>query len=229
VDFTGNPELARAIAGFFGQEAMHARQHAQYNAVLEQQGFANVVRDYIVLLQSIGNRGFSSLTRLAVVCAYEHYTAILGNYVLRHPEVLEPAPPDLALVWGWHSAEETEHKAVCFDLYRYAGGGWLRRSAVFLLVSLNFTVLFSRLYINLLYRDGCLKPSRLAATAGQAARFFFGASGVTWHLLGHSLRYLSPWFHPWNQDNRRELQAWLRAHQDRLQEAQPHERELNPT
>lgn len=219
VDFSGHRGLAQAVAGFIGQESMHARQHAQYNAVLEEQGFANVVRSYIVGLQSIGNRLFSPLTRLAVVCGYEHYTAILGNFILRNPRVLEPAPPDMALIWGWHSAEETEHKAVCFDLYRVAGGGWLRRSLVFLLVSVNFSLMFARLYFSLLHRDGCLRPSRLAPTAWQCAQFFFGASGVAWHLLWHSVRYLSPRFHPWNQDNRRELQAWLLANRARLRDA----------
>ncbi len=219
VDFARNPGLAQAVAGFIAQESLHARQHAQYNAVLEEQGFANVVRSWIVGLQSIGNRFFSPLTQLAVVCGYEHYTAILGNYILRNPQVLEPAPPDLALIWGWHSAEETEHKAVCFDLYRAAGGGWLRRALVFVLVSLNFGLMFARLYLSLLHRDGCLGPQRLAATAWQGAKFFFGASGVAWHLLWHGVRYLGPWFHPWNQDNRRELQAWLLANQARLRDA----------
>jgi predicted metal-dependent hydrolase len=113
----------------------------------------------------------------------------------------------MALIWGWHAEEETEHKAVCFDLYRAADGGWLRRVLVFLLVTLYFCLMFCRLYYSLLYRDGCLKPSHLARTVGQALNFFFGSSGVGWHLLGHGVRYLSPWFHPWNQDNRSKLQS----------------------
>ena len=216
VDLSGNPGLAQAVAGFIGQESMHARQHAQYNAVLEEQGFANVVRAYIARLQGFSERRLAPVTRLAVVCGYEHYTAILGNYILRNPQVLAPAPPDMALIWGWHSAEETEHKAVCFDLYRFAGGGWLRRALVFLLVSLNFSLMFGRLYLSLLYRDGCLKPSRLGVTMLQALKFFFARSGIAWHLLGHGLRYISPWFHPWKQDDRQELQAWLFANQARL-------------
>ena len=211
-----DPELAQAVAGFVAQESMHARQHSRYNAVLEQQGFENVVRAYIARLQAFSERHLSPLTRLAVVCGYEHYTAILGNYILTHPRVLEPASADMALIWGWHAAEETEHKSVCFDLYRFAGGGWLRRSSVFLLVTLNFSVMFSRLYFSLLRRDGCLKRSRLGVTTVQGSRFFFAGSGIAWHVLGGGLRYLGPWFHPWNQDNRRELQAWLLANQARL-------------
>lgn len=108
-------------------------------------------------------------------------------------------------LWGWHSAEETEHKAVCFDLYHAAGGGWLRRVLVFLLVTLTFSVMFSRLYISLLYRDGCLTLSRVGKTLRQSLSFFLGRSGIGWHLMGYGVRYLSPWFHPWNQDNRDKL------------------------
>ena len=214
----GNPELQQAVKGFIAQEATHSSQHDHYNAVLETQGFENVVHELIDRLQERSRRDFSPLTKLAIVCGYEHYTAVLGNFILSNPEVLRLASPDMALIWGWHSAEETEHKAVCFDLYRAAGGGWLRRVLAFLLVTLNFTFMFGRLYFSLLHRDGRLRPSRLFRTIGQSLRFFFGGSGVAWHLLGHGFRYLSPLFHPWNQDNRRKLQAWLAINQTRLRE-----------
>lgn len=221
----GNPELQQVVRGFIAQESIHGNQHDQYNAVLEKQGFENVVHELIDRLNERSRHYFSPLTNLAIVCGYEHYTAILGNFILSNPQVLKSASPDMALIWGWHSAEETEHKAVCFDLYRAAGGGWLRRVLAFLLVTLNFTLLFGRLYFSLLYRDDRLRPSRLFRTIGQSLRFFFGGSGVAWHLLWHGFRYLSPFFHPWNQDNRRKLQVWLAINQTRLREtAQRHER-----
>jgi len=214
----GNPELERAIKGFIAQESIHGNQHDQYNAVLEKQGFENVVHALIDRLNVLSRRYFSPLTNLAIVCGYEHYTAILGNFILSNPQILEPAPDDMALIWGWHSAEETEHKAVCFDLYKAAGGGWLRRVSVFLLVTLDFTFLFGRLYFSLLYRDHCLRPSRLFGTIRQSLKFFFGGSGVGWHLLWHGSRYLSPLFHPWQQDNRQKLEQWLAANNTRLRE-----------
>ena len=213
---TRNPELEQTVKGFIAQESTHAHQHSQYNTVLETQGFENVVYAFIHHLQEQSHNNFSPLTKLAIVCGYEHYTAILGNYILSNAKVLGPAAPDMALIWGWHSAEETEHKAVCFDLYQAAGGGWFRRVLVFLLVTLNFSLMFGRLYFSLLYRDGCLKPLRLAGTLWQSLSFFLGGSGIAWHFLGHGLRYLSPWFHPWNQDNRTKLESWLSANHARL-------------
>jgi predicted metal-dependent hydrolase len=218
MDLSNDPDLEKAVRGFIAQESIHSHQHGQYNAVLQQQGFENVAHDFVLRLQLQANKNFSPLTKLAVVCAYEHYTAILGNYILSNPQVLEPAQPEMALIWGWHSAEETEHKAVCFDLYRVAGGGWLRRVTVFLSVTLNFNLMFGRIYFSLLRRDGCMRPSCLFETIGQFLKFFFGRSGIAWHLIGYGIRYLAPGFHPWDQDNRSKLHAWLSANDARLRE-----------
>lgn len=198
-----------AVRDFSAQEAIHARQHAQYNDVLRSQGYENVSDALAQRLEERAYRVFTPLTRLAVVCAYEHYTAALGDYILGNPRVLEHADPQMQLVWGWHAAEETEHKAVCFDLYRAAGGGWRRRVLVLLLVTMNFSRLFWRLYLDMLRRDRCFAPWRMA-------RVLFSPSGVAWPMLGAIVRYLSPWFHPWNHDNRPAMQAWLDAHASRL-------------
>ena len=218
MDLSGNPELDVEVRSFVAQESIHTYQHIQYNAVLEQQGFENVVRRYIDRVVELSFRHLTSLSNLALVCAYEHFTAILGNFILSDPRVLESATSNMALIWGWHAAEETAHKAVCFDLYRAAGGGWLRRVLAFLMVLLNFSGLFCRVYFSLLYRDGCLRPSKFFGTLLQALRFFFGVSGIAWKLLGHGLCYFSPWFHPWNQNNRPKLQAWLDTNRRSLRE-----------
>lgn len=220
-------EQARAVAeginasgvelrAFIAQEAIHARQHAQYNAVLEAQGYANVSAELAQFFEHRAYRLFSPLTRLAAVCAYEHYTAALGDYVLSYPPALEDAPAELALIWGWHAVEETEHKAVCFDLYKQAGGPWLRRVLMMLLVSVNFSRLFWRLYIDLLRRDGALALKHLPRTIAETARVMAGVHGIGWYVLGALLRYMSPWFHPWNHDNRQKMQHWLAAHQSSL-------------
>jgi predicted metal-dependent hydrolase len=215
-DGARSPEIECAVRGFVAQESVHTSQHNRYNAMLEAQGFENVVYGFVERLQQRSHRDLAPLTKLAIVCGYEHYTAILGNFILNNPQVLEAAEPDMALIWGWHAAEETEHKAVCFDLYHAAGGGWLRRVLTFLLVTVDFNLMFSRLYFSLLYRDSCLAPSHIGRTLRQSLSSFFGASGIAWHLMGQGIRYLSPWFHPWNQDNRDQLQSWLATNQERL-------------
>ena len=197
------------VPEFGAQEAIHAHQHAQYNAVLAAQGYENVSDELARRLEERAYRVFSPLTRLAVVCAYEHYTAALGDYILRDRHPLERADAQMQLVWGWHAAEETEHKSVCFDLYRRAGGGWGRRVLMLLMVTLNFSRLFWRLYLYLLRRDDRLSAPRIA-------RFLLSPGGVAWPMLGAFVRYLSPWFHPWKQDNRAAMQTWLDANSGRL-------------
>lgn len=206
----------RAIEGFVAQESLHAGQHNRYNAVLAEQGYDNVAAASIARLQARSRKLASPLTRLAVVCGLEHYTAILGEYVLSHPHLLEHASPDMALVWGWHAVEETEHKAVCFDLYTAAGGRWPRRAMTFGLVTLNFTRLFLRCYLHLLRRDACLTPRALPRTIADYTRFTFGRNGVAWALLAHGVQYLQPGFHPWQRDNLAQARAWLQQHGERL-------------
>ena len=205
-----------AVRDFGAQEAIHAHQHAQYNAVLVGQGYENVSDELARRLEARAYRIFAPLTRLAVVCAYEHYTAALGDYILRDRRPLERADPRMQLVWGWHAAEETEHKAVCFDLYRAVGGGWLRRVLVLILVTMNFSRLFWRLYLDMLRRDGSFSLRRLFPTVVGIAWNVIGPGGVGWPMAGAIVRYLNPWFHPWNEDNRAAMQAWLDANAARL-------------
>lgn len=219
VNLSGNPQLAREIAAFVAQESIHTRQHSQYNTALEQLGYRNVVHDYIARIVKLTRSHLSPLTNLAMVCAFEHYTAILGGFVLNNPKVLAPAPAEMALIWGWHSAEETEHKAVCFELYRAAGGGWVRRLLAFAMVTLNFWGMFLTTFVYLLHHDGCLKLARLPETLMQTVRFFIGFYGIIWPVLAHSLAYLRPGFHPWNYNNRAKMQAWLDAHQGQFRRA----------
>ncbi len=211
-----SPELAVDIKAFVMQEAMHTKHHQHYNENLERLGYKNVAYNYIEWLEKESDKHLRPIQKLAFVCAYEHFTAVLGNYVLKHPEVFKASPQTMKLIWGWHAAEETEHKAVCFDLYQAAGGKWLWRIFSFAIVGLEFSMIFTRIYLNMLWRDGCLNLTRLPKTLFQATRFFWGIGGVGWHVVIHGIRYLSPWFHPWNMDNRQVLDQWLVENHDKL-------------
>lgn len=53
-----------------------------------------------------------------ITCAFEHFTALLGGYILRHPEILSTLDEDATKLWVWHAIEEIEHLAVAFDVYQ---------------------------------------------------------------------------------------------------------------
>jgi uncharacterized protein len=205
-----DPALAAAVKDFVGQEASHRHLHVQYNAQLAQQGFPYTLEP--VLARRIGLISKLDVkSRVAVTCALEHYTAILADGVLRHPEWLEGADPQMHTLWHWHAVEETEHKSVAFDVYRAAGGRYLPRVLWYLHVSLLFWFDTFRQTAYNLKNDGSLWK---ASTWASAASMWFGRQGLAWHLVKPCLRYLKPSFYPWQHDNRRLASVWLSDNSD---------------
>ena len=205
-----DPGLRAEVKDFIGQEASHRYVHQQYNAELARQGF-----DYTLEPEILKRIAFVSklpaLDRLAITCAFEHYTAMLADFVLRHPEWMDGAEERMCTLWSWHAAEESEHKAVAFDVYRAAGGGYRKRVLWYLHVSLMFFWDSGRQTIHNLRRDRALWK---LGTWTSAARTWFGRRGLAWHLFKPALDYLSPRFHPWQHDNRALLQMWLEHNDD---------------
>ena len=96
-------------------------------------------------------------------------------------------------LWRWHAAEETEHRAVAFDVYQAVGGGWLRRTGWFAYVLLMFSMEAALQTAGNLWRDGTLLRLR---TARSALAFFFGRDGAIWRCALPLLAYFAPGFHP---------------------------------
>ena len=211
-DAIADPVLRAEVKDFVGQEASHRYVHQQVNAELARQGYDYTMEPQIkIRVERI--RKLPVTDRLAITCALEHYTAMLADYVLRHPDFLAGAEPRLRTLWTWHAAEETEHKAVAYDVYRAAGGGYAKRALWYLHVSLVFWIDTSMQTLHNLRRDGAL---RRLETWTSAARTWFGRQGLAWHLLRPGLAYLSPRFHPWQHDNRALLQMWLERNDDAI-------------
>jgi predicted metal-dependent hydrolase len=209
-DSIADPLLRAEVKDFVGQEASHRFVHQQYNAELARQGYDYTMEPQIkVRVERI--RKLPVTDRLAITCALEHYTAMLADYVLRNPDFLAGAEPRLRTLWTWHAAEETEHKAVAFDVYRAAGGGYWKRALWYLHVSLVFWIDTSMQTLHNLRRDGA---AWRWGTWTSAARTWFGRKGLAWHLLRPGLDYLSPRFHPWQHNNRALLQMWLERNDD---------------
>lgn len=132
-------ELATAMRGFIGQEAMHAEAH---DKVLWEFLAANGVDATAfqrqmewVFRRTLGPRAnlseqeqFSYLTeRLWLIAAIEHYTAILGDFALNNSWDEAGAAPAMVDLFRWHGAEEVEHRSVAHDVASYFGDGYLRR------------------------------------------------------------------------------------------------------
>src|SRR5699024_11308900 len=90
---------------------------------------------------------FSPERQLAHTVAVEHFTALMAEeFLLKYDDVLETMDPRMAPVWAWHAIEESEHKAVAFDVYKAIGGSEFVRISEMAMVSIMFP-LFSSIHL----------------------------------------------------------------------------------
>ena len=118
LDEIDDPELQRAIRGFFGQEGRHAHAHDRLNAILRAQGFE--VDRFLTRYKRTSDwleAHTPPKVRLAVTAACEHFTAIMAEGAFTEG-MLDRAAPEMQQLLAWHAAEEIEHKAVAFDALR---------------------------------------------------------------------------------------------------------------
>jgi uncharacterized protein len=212
-DIPEHAALRYQCADFAAQESTHRHVHTQYNAVLEQQGLKNHVEPRIWARFKKVEHLLTPRHHLAITAAYEHYTAVFAHISLGRPDMTANASPLMRTLWNWHALEETEHKAVAFDLYHAVGGNYRWRVRWFLFVSIQFALDSLRQTVNNLWHDGTLfKPS----TWCSAAQFYFGrparGGGWVWLTTKPLLAYLKRDFHPWQQDNRAAAQTYAAAH-----------------
>ncbi len=96
--------------------------------------------------------------QLATTIALEHFTAIVAHQLLTNPKATEGMHPNVKPLWLWHAVEETEHKAVCFDVYQQVGGGYLNRALNMARVMLGFLLGISAIQMSLLRADRASTP-----------------------------------------------------------------------
>lgn len=206
-DWVTTPELAAQVKGFIGQEAMHGKEHRAFNELLVSHGYAVApaverrVRGFLMLVRKV----LSPRSQLAATCALEHFTAMLAESLLRDPRMRDEIDPAVRGLWLWHALEESEHKAVAFDVYRAAGGGYLRRVSIMLLTT---TVFFA---------VQAIVHARLMATRKILFRPWTWLRGIgrLWIWPGHLTRlvpaylaYFKPSFHPDERDTTQLLAEW---------------------
>jgi predicted metal-dependent hydrolase len=204
------PEAQRAAfeseaRGFIGQEATHRRVHALFNGHLAAQGHVNTWEERIRRrLQRL--EGVNPRHAVAITAATEHFTAILAEHLLTHPQALEGAEPRLRTLWLWHSAEESEHRSTAFDVYRALGGDEAWRRRWMRMVTFFFVSDVLRQTLRNLWHDDAL--FRLSTWRSGVA-FFLGRHGLARHAFAPWRAYFKPDFHPSKQGGRLG-ELWLR-------------------
>ena len=209
-----DPKLAEDVKGFIGQEAMHGREHRVYNEWLAQHGYpVQKLEQRVIKLIGITQKYLPRANQLAVTLALEHLTAIMADNLLGDPRVLDDADLRIKALWRWHAIEETEHKAVAYDVYQAAYGSgffsYLRRVMTFLFTSMDFWLQVMITHWALIKHDGKRSDWRgwwelfkgLWITPGSMRAVF-----LPW------LSYFRPGFHPWQHDNRQFVERWKLAY-----------------
>jgi len=134
--------LHQQVRAFMSQEGIHATAHGTASAHLRAHGIDHAGYDRrleIVFDNLLGDHPLPGRrlqrawldVRLAIIAAIEHYTAVLGDWILEADALDEAgADPVMLDLLRWHGAEEVEHRSVAFDLYQHLNGSWPLRATV---------------------------------------------------------------------------------------------------
>lgn len=198
-----SPELKKQIQLFIQQEALHGKAHDGWCQALINLGYDKLV-DFDQELKDLrieAKEKVPAMVRLSITAAVEHYTASLAHLFLRKSELLEGASKPFKYIMVYHSLEEVEHKAVCYDLYKEANGGYFLRMFGLALATVDIAYQARKRHIYLLKKDKLWNFSNRL----KAWKFVWGWDGIVMNLVPYSLRYVKPSFHPWDTDERESL------------------------
>lgn len=133
-----DPELKRQVAGFIGQEAIHGREHRVFNRRMAELGYPTREGEWITRTAlEIRTKVMPASANLAATAALEHFTATMAEVLLTSEEARSRFGDDAVRhLFMWHALEESEHKAVAFDVYKAVGGS--ERLRVWTMVALRY-------------------------------------------------------------------------------------------
>lgn len=202
-----DPELKRQVAGFIGQESVHGREHRAFNQRLAELGypthhFERLTRRALKLRERLN----SGRSNLAATAALEHYTATFAEVLLTNEELLGNfGDENVRNLFVWHALEESEHKAVAFDVYRAVGGTERMRTIVMRLTTVMFIVgMCLMTTISLLSDRATYRPGRLRRSWREFKDFPLLQRDVWLRIQD----YNRPGFHPDDHDTDALMERW---------------------
>lgn len=198
-------DLKAAIAGFIGQEALHTQGHQALNSFLDARQLpAEKLDRQLHLLLSTVMKISPRLSLNATICL-EHFTALLGAQLLReedhHGAVAEP----MRSLWVWHGLEETEHKAVAWDVWEQVDGNYAVRAGTMVLTTIILGAVMTYATGRLLAADGQLFNVRQNWNGFKA---LFGRQGRLTRLIPPFMDFFRRDFHPNDHDDTALVAEW---------------------
>ncbi|MCW2497837.1 metal-dependent hydrolase [Jatrophihabitans sp.] len=217
-----DPEVREAMIGFMGQEAVHAETHDKVLwQFLDRRGIDP--RPYVAqadfIFGAIGAaakrlpapaRYRNLVERLAFIAGIEHFTAVLGDWILNADLESFGADPTMADLFRWHGAEEVEHRSVSFDVATHFGMGYVQRYVMFVLGSGGLLVTVVRGTKFLVHQDPTLPNYGYPRVLAEMTRAMSHGALPKWRsLAAASIRYLRPDYTPEVEGNTAQATAYL--------------------
>ena len=206
-DQIDDPKLLKEISDFQEQEAVHRMQHLKYNKLLCKLRGYDLEQIEAPLRKRIAwyRENISARRRLAGTVAAEHLTAILADDLLRHKDHFKGSDENIAKIWKWHAVEETEHKAVAFDVHVAVGGTIKERRTALLFTTYYIHKDILKIVCMMLKQNGKLWNLR---EWFNGFVFLFIKPGVFRRIFISWLAFFRKDFHPWKKDNRNLIGEW---------------------
>jgi uncharacterized protein len=206
-DQVSDPVLKRQVAGFIGQEAVHGREHRAFNDRLDQLGYPTKrFERFTKKGLAFRERLLPATSNLAATAALEHYTATLAELLLSSEETRALfGDEQVKHLFLWHALEESEHKAVAFDVYKAVGGGERVRVFTMNVVTFGFlATMVVQVLVSLLKDPMTYRPGKLRRSWRR-----FRRSPIMRREVWNQLRdYNRPDFHPDDRDTTELVERW---------------------
>ncbi len=203
-----DPDLKRQVSGFIGQEAVHGREHRDFNARLAELGYpTEQIERFTKKGLAFRERVAPPASNLAATAALEHFTATLAESILGDERTREMIGDETVKgLFLWHALEESEHKAVAFDVYKAIGGTERMRVWTMRLIRWSFVVglALQVLVAVLADPDARRRPLKVAKGIRKLWKSPL-ISRETWRTLKE---YDRPGFHPDDRDTDELVTRW---------------------
>jgi predicted metal-dependent hydrolase len=202
-----DPRLREQVKGFIGQEVTHGREHRELNDRLVAMGYpAHKVSAFVRWALADAWKRAPKKLCLAYTAALEHYTATIAEALLSKPEAQRLlGDTEVRNILLWHALEETEHKAVAFDVYRAVGGTERMRRWGFRIQSVGLIgLIVIATALSLLGDRSTYNPIRLVRSLLRLRHSPFLQRDVVRQLRD----YTREGFHPDDHDNTALLERW---------------------
>lgn len=207
-----NEKLCKQVKGFVNQEAQHSAEHAAYNRKIQQlyhhdvDKINSMLRGLFWLVEKCPLVPNKKSICLGITCSLEHLTACLAEILLTTDEglyVLKQMSPSHRTLWIWHAIEETEHKAVAYDVYMATGAWFFARVYRHIVTTIIFSCVM--VYLNVIF---AIDRGSYFDVIGmlKLLYFLFGYPGFFRKFALLWFQYLTPEFHPWGYGKRGEVE-----------------------